>query len=283
MSIEQLNLAFKADIQKAATKFVLVALADYANEAGEAYPTVETITAKTSLNRKTIISALKELSLLGFITDTGMVRGKTGQVKVWKLQLKATPERVPKTGRLSKPRKQPVKESQKRNSTENGTVPFSPPNDPKNGTVKESQKRDTEPSVLLTTIEPPVKERAPEKKSTPPTETEIKAKRVADYLHKKLIEEIPEAKSEKPNLWVKDIDRAIRIDGRTETELLAVIDWMHTGDKFWVGNIQSGKKLREKYLKMLAQMRRPKSNNSKPTRRPGEFDYQREVPGERLS
>ncbi len=115
------------------------------------------------------------------------------------------------------------------------------------------------------------------------TQTELEAKRVADYLHNRLIEEIPEARSEKPNSWVKDIERAIRIDGRTEAELLAVIDWMHTGDKFWVGNIQSGKKLREKYLKMLAQMRRPKSNNSKPTRRPGEFDYQREVPGERLS
>ena len=117
MSIEQLNLAFKAGIQKAATKFVLVALADYANEAGEAYPTIETITAKTSLNRKTIISAL---------TDTGMVRGKTGQVKVWKLQLKPSNERVPKTGHLDKAKKQPMKESQKRNSTENGTVPFFP-------------------------------------------------------------------------------------------------------------------------------------------------------------
>ena len=167
MSIEQLNLAFKTDIQKSSTKFVLVALADYANEAGEAYPTIETITFKTSLNRKTIISALKELALLGLITDTGMVRGKTGQVKVWKLKLKPTPERVPKTGRLDKAKKQPSKQSQKRNSTESGTVPLFPPKEPENGTVKEYQKRDTEPSSLLTTIEPPVKEIEKEKKETP--------------------------------------------------------------------------------------------------------------------
>lgn len=163
MSIEQLNLAFKADIQKSTTKFVLVALADYANEVGEAYPTIETITGKTSLNRKTIISALKELSLLGFIADTGMVRGKTGQVKVWKLQLKSEKQRVPKTEPLNKADELP----QKPNSTKNGTVPFLPDNDTENGTLKESQKRDTEPSVLLTTKEPPVKETKKEKPEMP--------------------------------------------------------------------------------------------------------------------
>jgi len=115
------------------------------------------------------------------------------------------------------------------------------------------------------------------------TQTELEAKRVADYLHNRLIEEIPEARSEKPNSWVKDIERAIRIDGRTEAELLAVIDWIHTGDKFWVSNIKSGKKLRSQFVTIVGQMRRPKTNYSKPTRRPGEFDYQREVPGERLS
>jgi DNA-binding PadR family transcriptional regulator len=114
-------------------------------------------------------------------------------------------------------------------------------------------------------------------------QTEIEAKRVADYLHKRLIEEIPEAKSEKPNTWIIDIERAIRIDGRSESDLLAVIDWIHTGDKFWVSNIRSGKKLRSQFVTIVGQMRRPKTNYSKPTRRPGEFDYQREVPGERLS
>lgn len=246
MSIEQLNLAFKADIQKAATKFVLVALADYANEAGEAYPTIETITSKTSLNRKTIISALKELSLLGLITDTGMVRGKTGQVKVWKLQLKSSNERVPKTGHLDKAKKQPMKESQKRNSTENGTVPVFPPNDPENGTVKESQKRDTEPSVLLTTIEPPVKEKAPAKKFMPPTESEIEA---------------------------LAYEQNLNLDGYFD--YYESNGWMVGKNKMknWQAAARNWHKRQKQFNR----------GNSKTARRPGELNYQREVPGERLS
>jgi hypothetical protein len=57
----------------------------------------------------------------------------------------------------------------------------------------------------------------------------------------------------KPSLitWAKDIDKAIRIDKRNENSLKAMIEYLFTQKTetalFWAPNIQSGKKLREKY------------------------------------
>ncbi len=143
MSIKHLNDAFNADIKQSSLKFILVALADYANEIGEAYPSTETICNKTALNRKTVLGGLSKLSNLNFISDTKQRRGKTGQVKVWQLTI----SKGVKNGT--------VKESQKRNSPKNGTVPFLREKSPENGTLKQSQKRDIEPSVLLTISKPP--------------------------------------------------------------------------------------------------------------------------------
>jgi len=71
VSISALNNAFKADIKKSSLKFILVAMADYANEEGEAYPSIQTLNNKTSLNRKTIISGLMQLESLGYLKNTG--------------------------------------------------------------------------------------------------------------------------------------------------------------------------------------------------------------------
>lgn len=230
MSIEQLNQAFKADINKSSTKFILVALSDYANEIGEAYPTVQTINAKTSLNRKTIISGLAELVDLGFIQDTGKRVGRTKSIPVWQILT-------------------PSKQSQKRNQSKSGTateaVPILPPSNPENGTAKQSQKRDIEPSVLLTINKPSV----------------ISSTVVADYLAAKIKNNNPKTRPN-PRSWEVDIEKAIRIDGRTQDDLISIIDWMYQGDAFWSGVILSGKKLREKFDAMIMQ----KNRGSKPQR-----------------
>jgi hypothetical protein len=74
----------------------------------------------------------------------------------------------------------------------------------------------------------------------------IVATKVATYLAEKILRENPTAKL-KPDNWVKDIDRAIRIDERTEKDLIGLINYFYASDPFWVKNIQSGKKLREKF------------------------------------
>lgn len=87
------------------------------------------------------------------------------------------------------------------------------------------------------------------------TPSQTDSKIVAGYLLKKIVDNKPNFK--KPNLstWGKEIERAIRIDGRTKDELIGCIDWIYSGaGSFWIPNILSAKKLREKFDTMEAQM-----------------------------
>lgn len=79
---------------------------------------------------------------------------------------------------------------------------------------------------------------------------------VAEYLYNRLLTIQPNLKSNYTT-WIKDIDLAIRIDGRTKEHLIRCIDWMYTDKKngsFWIPNIMSGRKLREKYDQLFMQM-----------------------------
>lgn len=181
MSIEHLNQAFKANIEKSSLKFVLVALADYSNEAGEAYPSVETLCNKTALNHKTVRGALIDLVNLGAIFDTGRRFGSTNQVKVWKLtlenvdsgpksrnkksgsnSLEETCESYPKTDTLKIPENGSLQNDQR--------YPIFPHKVPENGSLKGTQNWVAEPSVLLTTRKEPSDTAKTCKKFRPPTE-----------------------------------------------------------------------------------------------------------------
>ncbi len=79
--------------------------------------------------------------------------------------------------------------------------------------------------------------------------------KVSEYLLSKILTNKPNFR--KPNLetWSKDIDLAIRIDKRTESELIGCINWIYTDQgSFWIPNILSAKKLREKFDTMESQM-----------------------------
>lgn len=138
MSVEALTWAFRQTMKHSSAKFVLVALANCAStESMEAYPSVAHLADATGQDRKTVLENLKRLRELGLIEDLGLRKGATGQVVVY---------------RLKSSENGTVKESQKRNSTENGTVPFLDGNSPvfppeqSRFSLKESRKRDTEPS-----------------------------------------------------------------------------------------------------------------------------------------
>jgi uncharacterized protein YdaU (DUF1376 family) len=75
---------------------------------------------------------------------------------------------------------------------------------------------------------------------------------VARYLANKIKSEQPNAKVN-PHAWAKDIDKAIRIDKRTKEDLIGCINYIYQENRFWVSNIRSGKKLREKYDTIEAQ------------------------------
>lgn len=78
---------------------------------------------------------------------------------------------------------------------------------------------------------------------------------IADHLYKSIVKWDPDHKyaKSKPSLntWAKDIEKAIRIDQRDPGALMKMIDYLFTSKTqtaiFWAPNIQSGKKIRDKY------------------------------------
>lgn len=125
MSFQAISWAFDQKLNRSSAKFVLVCLANYANESFEAYPSTQTLSELTAMDRKTVVERLDDLCVLGFICDTGRRVGATKQIKVYQLNYK---ERLPKTEASQKRNHSvfPLEGSQKRDT-------------------KGSQKRDTDP------------------------------------------------------------------------------------------------------------------------------------------
>lgn len=108
--------------------------------------------------------------------------------------------------------------------------------------------------------------------STTPTTTPTTSKtleaavRIANYLHTKILSVNESFSKVNIDSWANDIDKAIRLDNRTEEQLVACIDWIYKDSKgsFWIPNIMSGKKLREKFDTMNMQViATPKTNKDK--------------------
>jgi hypothetical protein len=119
VSSEALAWAFKQPIKSSGVKFTLIALCECANyKTGRITPSIAHICEITSQNRKSVIAHIKQLEADGYITDTGERTGATKQVKVYSAAIGTVPETEP---------------FQNRNSTKTG--------------AKQSQKRDTEPSL----------------------------------------------------------------------------------------------------------------------------------------
>lgn len=85
MSTRAITWAMERTGLRSSTKFVLVALANYANEQHEAYPSVAAIESDTCQDRKTVLANLRRLVDDGFLHDTGRRVGSTAQVIVYRL------------------------------------------------------------------------------------------------------------------------------------------------------------------------------------------------------
>jgi len=87
VSFDALSWAAKQKPGNLAAKMVLLALANYANDAGEAYPSTAAIAEFGDMNHKTATVALDRLEVLGLISDTGRKSGRSGQIKVYRLNM----------------------------------------------------------------------------------------------------------------------------------------------------------------------------------------------------
>jgi len=121
MSVDATRWAWTAPVSNSPQRLILLSLADRAGEDHTCYPSNKRLAEDTLLNLKTVQKAVNELIEIGLIFDTGERKGNTKQVRV--LQLVGVDSRehnAPKNGA--------VKQTQKRNDTEFG-------NDTKNGVV----------------------------------------------------------------------------------------------------------------------------------------------------
>jgi len=137
MSLDATRWAWKQPNITSGQKLALLALADRAGETHCAYPSIERLAKDTCLNRKTIISCLDGLEILGLLRDTGARVGRTGKVKVYEL--------IGVECRHDDTTAEDIKQSQKRDhSKEPKSAPL---NSPETGTTKQSQNRYSEPST----------------------------------------------------------------------------------------------------------------------------------------
>ena len=138
MSIEIQNAAWELDIKPSARKFILIAYACHANQHGEAWPSVKTLTRRTGMNRKTALSHIAGLIEQGYLTDTGKKKGRTGQIPVYKINLTPTPNST-ENGTVPKP-----EQSQKQHPTSPKPAPL---NSPKTGTQNHHSFEPLEPPL----------------------------------------------------------------------------------------------------------------------------------------
>ena len=132
--------AFAQPISRPSAKFVLVAMADCVNSEAsdpECWPSAAHLCTATSLDRKTVLDAVRRLREEGFIVDTGKTKGTTGKITVYRLNVAGeTQQQVaePSSSSLPPAPKDPendtVQQAQNRNDTESGMVPVLPVNGP---------------------------------------------------------------------------------------------------------------------------------------------------------
>ncbi len=74
-------------------------------------------------------------------------------------------------------------------------------------------------------------------------------------LHQRNIDSGFAVTEERLKSWRKPISDIERLDGRTTDEIRSVIEWVKTPGNFWGPNIMSGKKLREQFPRLVADMK----------------------------
>ena len=85
MSFQAISWAIAQDIPRTSEKFLLVMLANYADNQGYCYPSIDRLAMELSQDRKTVVKSMKSLMNYGFIRDSGKRVGRTKSVIVYQL------------------------------------------------------------------------------------------------------------------------------------------------------------------------------------------------------
>ncbi|WP_151676642.1 helix-turn-helix domain-containing protein [Acinetobacter nosocomialis] len=139
MSIDAIRWSWTASVKTSAQRLVLLSLADRAGEEHTAWPSIDRLAADTMLDKKTVQKVILELINLGLVEDTGERTGPTRRVRVLKLNgVKGREEYTQIQNDSNTPKNGNIKQPQKRNDSKNGNDPENGAlNNPKNGMLND--------------------------------------------------------------------------------------------------------------------------------------------------
>lgn len=139
MSIDATRWAWTAPVNNSSQRLVLLSLADRAGEEHTAWPSIERLAKDTVLDKKTVQKVILELINLGLVEDTGERTGPTKRVRVLKLNgVKGREDYTQNLDDANTPKNGNIKQPQKRNDSKNGNDPENGAlNNPKNGMLND--------------------------------------------------------------------------------------------------------------------------------------------------
>ena len=139
MSIDATRWAWTVPVNNSSQRLVLLSLADRAGEEHTAWPSIERLAKDTVLDKKTVQKVILELIDLGLVQDTGERTGPTKRVRILKLNgVKGREDHTQNLDDANTPKNGNIKQSQKRNDSKNGNDPENGAlNNPKNGMLND--------------------------------------------------------------------------------------------------------------------------------------------------
>lgn len=232
MSVESISWALNVtdDRLTAVDRLVLIGIANHDGDGG-AWPSVATLARYAGVAERSIGRSLARLEQIGYVTrhvqQGGTAKMRAGQrPNLYELHRTPDPPVTPDRTVTPPP-------------TEVSGVP------PTDGSPEPSIEPSTQPSIATGTSD-----------FEHISEVELLCLEMADAIANWSNDKRPTVGEG----WKQDMDRLIRIDGRTPNQVSRVIRWLYTSSDevatFWAPNIQSPKKLRAKWVQMAKQYER---------------------------
>lgn len=147
MSIEAINWVLKQKLEKSSCKFVLLMIANCADQDGVGWPSAAYISEATCLNIKTVEKAIKYLKDENWIIDTGQKSGKTKQVIKYKINFNRGLQPVDNSGSINTPKIGGVKKQKENQNVKKHPQNRASINTTPKSTNKHPQNRGTDTSI----------------------------------------------------------------------------------------------------------------------------------------
>lgn len=241
MSVRVMAWVWSSSESTSSARFVLLAIADAANDAGaEAYPSMATLVKKTRLSERTVQAAIRTLEALGELVVYRNA-GPKGCNR-YRIVMRQTPaESAPP--QISHP-------------AESAGADLAPPQNPSPDPADPAPPppQNLHPNHPLPIQDPPVE----------PSSSETVSRPDVEQICAHLADKIEANGSKRPTItprWRTDARLLLDRDGRTVAQVIKAIDWCQS-DEFWRANVLSMASLRKQYdrLRLAAQRGRASPN-----------------------